>query len=316
MRPWADADRHRALRDHIGHLWRGEVCEIVRCGGCGTRAASPFVAGDSRFYELAFGHTDRYPADKWEFRSGLDHLRVKGEIPHDLQVLEVGAGRGSFLRQLIRAGVEPAGLAAVEYSVPGRRALADLGLGHVAGDELSWSAPPGPWMGRFDAVALFQVLEHLDDLDSKLLFLRSCLRPGGLLLIAVPNWRRISFNERNGALLDQPPNHISCFTREGMEALAERTGYAMSSWDVQPLDRFHDLGYLHFSRYLRRSQRQRTLAARSYAVSNRRARQLAAGGYMLATSAGALRYLPRLRDGSSALAVLRPLAGSTADTAA
>jgi hypothetical protein len=154
-------------------------------------------------------------------------------------------------------------------------------------------------------VALFQVLEHLDDIESKLRFLRSCLRPEGYLLAAVPNESRIEFNENNGALLDQPPIHITCFSKRGLASLADRTGFTITSWSVQPAERLHDLAAVHFSRYLRRSQRPETLAARLVALSGN-VRRMASVGYMAITAPAALQFLPRLRDGMSVLAVLRP----------
>jgi SAM-dependent methyltransferase len=311
VRPWADKPRHEALLEHIRGLWGGDWCDIIRCAACGARTASPFIAGDEHFYGLAFGHTARYPGDKWEFQKALRSLVAdNGRIPENLRVLEFGAGSGAFLNQLMDAGVNSAGLAAVEYSTLGRRSLSELGLGHVGAEQLSWSEAPESWRGGFDVVALFQVLEHLDDIESKLRFLRSCLRPDGCLLVAVPNEARIEFNENNGALLDQPPNHITCFSKRGLASLADRTGFTITSWSVQPVERLHDLAAVHFSRYLRRSQRPETLAARLVALSGT-VRRITSLGYMAVTAPTALRFLPQLRDGMSVLAVLRATSQGT-----
>ena len=218
VRPWADGPRNAALADHIRKLWGGDWCEIVDCNACGAATAVPFVAGDSQFYELAYGHTDWYPAYKWEFREALRLLGSAGQLPRDLRVLEIGAGRGAFLRQIIARGVDPSGLAAVEYSTLARRSLVGLGIGHVSDEPLSSSGVPPEWQESFHVVALFQVLEHLDDLDAKLELLRAWLCPDGRLLVAVPNQAWIRTNELNGALLDQPPTHITCFTSEALAA--------------------------------------------------------------------------------------------------
>src|SRR5687768_12175285 len=61
-----DLDRHRRLRGHIEALWAQSMCDIVRCTGCGFCFADPFVAGDARFYDLAYQRSS-YPQWKWEY---------------------------------------------------------------------------------------------------------------------------------------------------------------------------------------------------------------------------------------------------------
>src|SRR6185503_16100722 len=59
-------ERHDALVRLIRKKWKGDHCEIRSCRDCGFGFASPFVAGDAEFYNLAYP-TVRYPKKKWEF---------------------------------------------------------------------------------------------------------------------------------------------------------------------------------------------------------------------------------------------------------
>ncbi len=306
IRPWGDSSRHAELAAHIRRLWDSDYCSLVRCTACGATTSYPFVAGDMRFYDLAYGHTDRYPSNKWEYREALAHLLGPGaNYRPNLRVLEIGAGRGAFLRKLVEGGVSPSGLAAVEYSALGRSALQDLGLGYVSDHSLDQPSLPQQWSEGFDVIALFQVLEHLDNLDRKLDLLTSCLRTGGNLIVAVPNIARTDFNEANGAFLDQPPNHITRFTQDALKALAERAGLKVVHCQPQPSRHIFDFASFHYFRYLRRSQKCGTIAARIAAQPNARTRRAAIATYLLLSLPKDLPAFPRVRYGSALLTVLQ-----------
>lgn len=79
--------------------------------------------------------------------------------------------------------------------------------------------------GSLDAVVLWHVLEHLDDPLDALVRVRGWLRPGGALLLGVPNVA--SWQARLGGArwyhLDAP-RHRTHFTPVGLEALERRAG--------------------------------------------------------------------------------------------
>jgi SAM-dependent methyltransferase len=71
--------------------------------------------------------------------------------------------------------------------------------------------------GMYDAVCSFQVLEHIAKPKE---FLDACcalLRPGGLLLLGVPN--QDSFIRHMINPLDMPPHHMTRWTRETFQRL-------------------------------------------------------------------------------------------------
>jgi hypothetical protein len=80
---------------------------------------------------------------------------------------------------------------------------------------------------------MFQVLEHLDRLDELFARLADVTRGVAHLFIAVPNDRRIAFNEAHGGLLDMPPNHVGRWNRRAFEIRAERHGWRLEGHKVE-----------------------------------------------------------------------------------
>jgi len=257
-------DRHEALRQHIETLWGGPSCDVLRCTSCGMGFASPYVAGDARFYELAYERTG-YPTDRWEFVRTLQAID-QADLPPGFSCLEVGAGDGAFLRRLTPARTPASTRLATEFSDYGRRAIEALGVRCVAEDVRA--LPPDVPEAPFDVVCLFQVLEHLDGLDDLFRQLDGLTRPAAHLFIAVPNDARVEFNEMHGSLLDLPPNHVGRWTRAAFDALAQRHSWRVVSHDVELEGAMSQVKQLVTYRYMRRRQDARSLANRVERVSS------------------------------------------------
>lgn len=103
-------------------------------------------------------------------------------------LLEVGCAPGKWLAFFASLGFCPSG---IEYSPAGlaatERNLALLGVeyGLIMNGDFFSLAP----QARFDVVASFGFLEHFDDPDAVVERHLAWLRPGGLLVLGVPNFR-------------------------------------------------------------------------------------------------------------------------------
>jgi SAM-dependent methyltransferase len=138
----------------------------------------------SMYRDFAEVHEDRH----WWFRgrrrivASLLQSLLGGR--NDLRLLEIGCGTGGMLPVLAAhgrvTGIDPSE-DAIRYSRQRHGRQAEL-----LRVDFPAELPPG---GGFDVVALFDVLEHLDDDVQALRRAASLLAPGGLVLATVPAHR-------------------------------------------------------------------------------------------------------------------------------
>ena len=142
-------------------------------------------------------------------------LREHG-VPPGGRVLDVGAGYGFFLAALEKAGYETDGLEISEHAAAEARQRVH-GQVLVQGAEEPFPFPDG----RFDAITLMDVIEHLQDYGRTLESCRRCLKPGGKLFVITLNAHSLArpLLGRRWAW-HQDSTHIHMFTprmlREGL----------------------------------------------------------------------------------------------------
>ncbi|MFN8109760.1 MAG: class I SAM-dependent methyltransferase [Thermoleophilia bacterium] len=168
--PWAHA------RDRTG----GPGTAVLRCAACGTG----WTDGPGRATPAAPGQAPDGVLGAVALRLARAELRrlLPGLAPGDL-VVDVGAGAGLRSAALAALGarvvaVEPDGAEAVRA-----RSHAAGGV-HVVTASLQ-GLPDA--LTHADAVVCWHVLEHMDDPAAALAAMRGLLRPGGVLVVAVPN---------------------------------------------------------------------------------------------------------------------------------
>jgi SAM-dependent methyltransferase len=222
-------DRHTELSRKLSALWHNAPCILCRCDSCDFIYAAPFVSGDAEFYHLAFPDAS-YPRQKWEYDRTRQALRECKFVEPSL--LEIGAGNGAFLKQLLKDGWSPGNLQAFEFSSSGRADIERMCINCLTTDLRSVDVS-----STFDVVCMFQVLEHLDDYDGIFEVLERIVRPGGHLFIATPNGAWIALNERRHLLLDMPPNHISRWSAASFAALGRRSGWHLEECELEPPSR-------------------------------------------------------------------------------
>ena len=241
--------RFAELASHIERLWKQRVCAVVQCDACGFCFSDPYVAGDTIFYTLAYDRS-RYPEWKWEYQETLAALC---KVPsRNRRLLEVGAGDGAFVRRVSEVALPKANIVCTEFSDYGRHQIESAGITCFSRDIRDLSrADLG---GNFDIACLFQVLEHMDSLDALFGKLHDLLKSNSSLFIAVPNPRRISFNERNGGLLDMPPNHIGRWNELCFEVIGKRAGFELIEYKYERVSIFAIARQFAIYRFLRRAQ--------------------------------------------------------------
>ncbi len=161
-------------------------------------------------------------------------LKVAQHVPRGSRVLDVGCGTGCI--SAVVAELRAADLCGVEPD-PARVAMARArGLTVVEG----YLTPEFfAQHGTFDAILFVDVLEHLASPGVLLRTVRAGLRPGGRVIVSVPNvahwsvrrrllWGRFDY-DRFG-LMDA--THLRWFTRRTLGLLFERTGFEVVARDA------------------------------------------------------------------------------------
>jgi SAM-dependent methyltransferase len=135
-------------------------------------------------------------------------------------LLDVGCGDGSRLTRLIRSGWKVEGQEV--DSVAAEQARARGVTVHVG--ELGELQLPA---GRFDAVTLSHVIEHVPSPEDTLRECRRLLSPGGRLVAITPNASGLGHARYGRAWRGlEPPRHLQIFSPPTLARIARRAGFA------------------------------------------------------------------------------------------
>jgi len=210
---------------------------VVRCGTCSLEYVNPRPPAQQVAALYRTGYFSRAGAEA----SGAAHLRgaamkaatarlrLKLLEPRRTprgRLLDVGSGGGAFVQCADEAGWTAIGLEpsadACRRAARERRARGEPSVRMITG-QLE-TAPFAT--GRFHAVAILDVLEHVWDPFACLVAARRLLAPGGLLLIETPNmagWLPRLWGRRHPWV--RPREHLTYFTPDTLRRLLERAGF-------------------------------------------------------------------------------------------
>ena len=94
--------------------------------------------------------------------------------------------------------------------------------------------------GQFDCITLWHVAEHLHDLTGYFTNIKRLLKPGGSVIVALPNSDSFDcrYYGRYWAAWDVP-RHLWHFNPETFSMLVKREGFNVTSTSVLPFDVFY-----------------------------------------------------------------------------
>lgn len=205
--------------------------DVIACEICGFSHIVPLPApealereyrenyyGEEKPTYLAHAGEDQ----DWAKLAQTDRLEALARLlpANRRRLLDVGSGPGFFVKTAVEQGWRAEGIE------PSRQAVAHARSMGLAITEGFFGAESAKKLGRFDAVHMNNMLEHVPDPVDLIVAARDLLEPGGVLCVGVPN--------------DFSP----------LQSAAAASG--MAQWWVAPL---HHLNYFDFDSLTRVLQR-------------------------------------------------------------
>ena len=196
----------------------GEIFRIDRCLSCELGQTLPQPADMGPYYGQLYhsgrhGVTDRMCMER--------RLRFVSHVAEPGRLLDFGCGDGGFIAAARAEGWDAAG---VEMQPDQARAK-----GLTVFERIE-DAP-----GSYDIITLWHSLEHVAAPRPTLERLLKLLKPGGHMIIAVPNWAswQARLFGRRWFHIDAP-RHLFHFTPRALQRLLEGQGLALvRRWDLE-----------------------------------------------------------------------------------
>ena len=226
-------------------LHQTDTWAVVDCRACGYAHVDPLPTAREIAEHYSEGYWRNYPRYLDEVSEDLtwhqavldDRLQRIGQAVSGRRLLDVGCGAGLLLERAVAGGWQALGCEP-DAQMAARAAAcgAEVSVGGLEGMALEGDE-------KFDAIHLYEVLEHVPAPEE---FLQRCwrlLKPGGVLYVGVPN----DFNPWQRALAkagEQPwwvavPHHLNYFTHASLKELAQRQGFvALEAYTSFPMELF------------------------------------------------------------------------------
>lgn len=206
--------------------------DIYKCLSCGLEFSNPMNAPD---YSLLWKSAEdyRHRVDNWNnlyaihkdpnyiegyYSIPIEVIRTLSQINESPRLLEIGFGEGLFLYDAYEMGFDVYGIEAsdiaveiVKERIPSGRFISSRSF------EIPYN-----WPEKYDVISAFEVLEHLEDPIRFMNFVYSHLKPGGILILCLPNRDRIGAKHGNIGIMDNPPHHLTRWRKRTLEYLLNK----------------------------------------------------------------------------------------------
>ncbi|GJL77303.1 MAG: hypothetical protein NPINA01_02920 [Nitrospinaceae bacterium] len=141
------------------------------------------------------------------------------------RILDVGCGDGFFLRSVKNIGWEVHG---IELSGEAVHRAKNMGMAQVTQGTLDNASYPENY---FDVIRFWSVLEHVHDPETTLSKVNRFLKPKGLLVLQVPNYRSIAARGTGPRWSAwDVPRHLYHFSYRSLKTLLEKSGFQAIRW--------------------------------------------------------------------------------------
>ena len=207
----------------------GEEFTISKCGKCGFRFTNPRPEANElgRYYQST-DYISHSNTRKGLFASVYQLVRkytlsrkyaLLRKFHQQGKILDIGCATGQFLHYMESRGWVATGIEPDEKTR--NRAISEFGLKVFPEDQLNVFEN-----ASFDVISMWHVLEHVSMLDQRMEQLKRLLKPGGTLIVALPNCN--AHDARKYGMFwagYDVPRHLYHFTSSDVEFLFGKYGF-------------------------------------------------------------------------------------------
>lgn len=223
----------------------GEEFELFQCDDCNFLFTQNVPCGEAinRYYEtpdyISHTNTNKGVVNRIYHLVRSRMLKKKASLVIRITgktsgtILDIGTGTGYFPNMMKKKGWE---VEAVEKNENARLFAKE----HFALDVKDEGALKEFPAGTFDAITLWHVMEHLEQLDETWEQLHELLSEDGVLIVAVPNSKSYDaqkYKEQWAAY--DVPRHLWHFTPATIQQFGSKHGFIMCEQYPMPFDAFY-----------------------------------------------------------------------------
>ena len=237
----------RKLQDFLlcqDHTVSKEFFQIQSCQECGFRFTNPRPQEEliAPYYasEEYISHSNTNKGLFNRLYQIVRYFTLRNKVKKVLsaclgkkgKLLDIGCGTGHFLEVAKQRKWEVAGMEPDEQA----RQQAEERLGQ----KIYGSLQEIEGCNLYDAITLWHVLEHVHQLDRMLLKIKSILKPGGKLLIAVPNsYSDDAKHYRQHWAAYDVPRHLYHFGQLQIREILEAKGFQFEETKAMYFDAYY-----------------------------------------------------------------------------
>jgi SAM-dependent methyltransferase len=209
----------------------------LKCANCGFLQCNPIPSNAVLFnyYQEQYAY-DWFQKNslfkKWQAKHR--HHKIRKYIQPTDKILDFGCGHGFFVQELAGRGFQCFG-----FDI-GSDKISHHQNGHINNKNTFQEYKED----GFDVITLWHVLEHMQNQHDILDQLKQKLKPGGKIIIAVPNTNSYAFKRlaQKWGWLQQPYVHINQYNPHNLSLLLEQHGWIIEklsttdTWDQSIYD--------------------------------------------------------------------------------
>jgi SAM-dependent methyltransferase len=215
--------------NRVTPFWEKAGYRIVQCPACGFLYVNPRPDRQelSRFYQNpayfqgseGYGYADYFADREMIERQSADRLKLIERLTRRGNLLDVGCASGFFLKVAKDRGWAVEGIEVSEA------------VSHFAEQLIGQPIHPGLSAAQladesFDAVTLWEYIEHVLDPREELQRVKRLLKPGGVIALSSPNAGQAKVKTHPEQWREfKPPEHLSFFSAETLLKLLRECGF-------------------------------------------------------------------------------------------